>query len=86
MISATQFAGELGVFGRSEDDRIVRAVVHYGGHAYRFDWPLTTWTIRGKGFVPAAWTRFTARPDAAGKNGGGHIARPGRKPRVTTLD
>lgn len=58
VVSATQFAGELGVFGASEDDRIVRAVVHYAGNAYRFDWPLTTWTIRGRGFVPAAWTRF----------------------------
>ncbi|WP_024341989.1 type IV secretion system DNA-binding domain-containing protein [Bradyrhizobium japonicum] len=59
VVSAAEFAGELGVFGATEDDRIVRAVVHYAGNAYRFDWPLTTWAIRGKGFVPAAWTRFT---------------------------
>jgi hypothetical protein len=72
VVSATQFAGELGVFGKSEADRIVRAVVHYGGHAYRFDWPLTTWKIRGKGFVPARWTKFATRPNTAVKNGHGN--------------
>lgn len=57
VVGAKQFAGELGVFG-PEKTRIVRAIVHYAGDAYRFDWPLTTWTVRGEGFVPAAWTRF----------------------------
>lgn len=61
VVSATRFAGELGVFGESEDKRFVRAIVQYAGHAYCFDWPLTTWTIRGEGFVPSAWTKF-ARP------------------------
>ncbi|MGY3355093.1 hypothetical protein ACVWZK_001756 [Bradyrhizobium sp. GM0.4] len=67
VVSATEFAGELGVFGETEDDRIVRAVVHFAGHAYRFDWPLTTWTIRGRGFVPAAWPRFTRPPTTRSK-------------------
>jgi hypothetical protein len=57
IVSATQFAREFGVF-MNKNRRFVRAIVHYAGDAYRFDWPLTTWTIRGEGFVPAAWTRF----------------------------
>jgi hypothetical protein len=57
VVSANQFAGELGVFG-PENARFVRAIVHYAGDAYRFDWPLTTWIVRGEGFVPAAWTQF----------------------------
>ncbi len=57
VVSATQFAGELGVFG-PENARFVRAIVHYAGDAYRFDWPLTTWVVRSEGFVPAAWTQF----------------------------
>ncbi|MBR2120141.1 MAG: type IV secretion system DNA-binding domain-containing protein [Afipia sp.] len=83
VISATQFAGELGVFSKSEDERIVRAVVHYAGNAYRFDWPLTTWTIRGKGFVPAAWTRFAARPNTTATNGRGKATRPSQRQQVT---
>ena len=60
VVSATQFAGELGVF-RNKKGRFVRAIVHYAGNAYRFDWPLTIWTVRGDGFVPAPWTRFIRR-------------------------
>jgi hypothetical protein len=58
VVSAPQFAGALGVFRDEKNAHFVRAIVHYAGNAYRFDWPLTTWTVRGDGFVPAAWTRF----------------------------
>lgn len=67
VVSAAQFASELGVFGATEDERIVRAVIHYAGNAYRFDWPLTTWKIRSKGFVPATWTKFTMSKDGSAK-------------------
>ncbi len=60
VVSGKQLAGQLGVFGPKKA-RIVRAIVHYAGDAYRFDWPLTTWTVRGQGFVAAAWTRFCRR-------------------------
>lgn len=62
VVSAAQFARELGVL-ESRGQRFVRAIVHYAGDAYRFDWPLTTWTVRGEGFVPAAWTTFCEPPN-----------------------
>lgn len=64
VFSATQFASQLGVFGETEKKRFVRAIVHYAGNAYRFDWPLTTWTVRNEGFVAAPWTRFLSPPPA----------------------
>ncbi|MEY9154923.1 type IV secretion system DNA-binding domain-containing protein [Bradyrhizobium japonicum] len=64
VVSATQFAGELGAFRAAKNADFVRAIVHYAGNAYRFDWPLTVWTVRGAGFVPAAWTRFAGNDNA----------------------
>jgi hypothetical protein len=77
VVGAAQFAGELGVFRDEKNAHFIRAVVHYAGSAYRFDWPLTTWTVRSAGFVPAVWTRFATASEDSGRYDRTMSGRPG---------
>lgn len=59
VVSATQFSRDFGMFEPNTSRERVSAVVHYAGNAHRLEWPLTTWEVKGEGYVAAAWTTFT---------------------------
>jgi len=65
VITSTQLSRDLGVFQGEDGKDYVRAILHYGGAAHRFDWPLTVWRKVGDGFAPAAWTRYVSSSPAA---------------------
>ncbi|SNT32427.1 Type IV secretory pathway, VirD4 component, TraG/TraD family ATPase [Tardiphaga sp. OK246] len=61
VVSAVQLTRDLGVFENDEGKEYVRAMIHYSGAVYRFDWPLTVWKKVGEGFVPAKWTQYVSK-------------------------
>ncbi|WP_062223459.1 type IV secretion system DNA-binding domain-containing protein [Aureimonas sp. D3] len=70
VFSATQFAGELGLFDPDTPEETIRGILHFAGTAYRIDWPPTRWQAQSQGFVAAEWTKRPTLKPTAGESEG----------------